>query len=142
MKYIDQPTVHQIVKDRSKADIDAVNNYIDGLHGVVISFELIRCGLSRPYGDSLDEYRIFAHQPNSLTTGAPNLRTFTREEIAALAKVVIGGWSDDAGGWGRHLVALVPEINPCGLQEFQNRTDGAPPRHCCWRITLRTPWCD
>lgn len=139
MKYVEQPRVAPAVREQSKREIDAVNAYMDGLKGVVISFEFIRGGQTRPYGDTIDEYLIFAHQPNSYTTNAPSARSFTRDEIAAIAKVVIGGWSDNPQFLERRLECLGPMPNPCGIREYSEPGDE---RHCCWRLILRTPWND
>lgn len=142
MTFINRPEVLPHLLERSKRDIDAVNEYMDKLKGTVISCEWIRSGQAGPYQDSVTEIRIFGHQPNSLTTNAPMVRTFTRADILILARLFLGDFKEKPEFLSTHLEYLEPEGNPCGLEQYTNNHPTLLPRHSCWRIRVRTPWND
>lgn len=141
MKYQYQEKARADIAEKSIRDIEAVNKYIDGLHGTIISIQRIRAGQARPYADSVDEALIFCHQPNVMTTNAPLLRVITRKDAEAIARIFVGSWSDNPQFLETRLESLTPEPNPCGLEECKGRT-GDEVRSSCWRVVLRSPYND
>ena len=140
MKYSHQPIVLPELAAESKRDIEAVNEYIDRLKGVVISVEHIRSGQQRAYGDSVYESLISCHIPNSLTTNAPNVRTITRAQAEQLARIFVRDWEDNPKFLEARLVSLTPEPNPWGLKEYS--TQLPEERSACWRVIVREPYND
>lgn len=144
MKYVHQPKVAPDVAEKSRRDVEAVNAWIDALRGTVIAVQLWRSGQTRPYADSVTEGLLHLHQPNALTTGAPLLRTVTREQAKALVELVAhqGVRLPEAGACGafdEHLECLEPHEDPCGLVAGPVV---AGERHHCWLFRIRAPYCD
>jgi hypothetical protein len=142
MKYQHQPKVNPAIAAQSIRDIEAVNAFVDDVRGTVVTIQRIRSGQSRPYADSVDEAIIFCHQPNSLTTNAPMVRSITRDEAKTLARIFVGKWTEPVThGLDTKLEVLEPLKNPCGLEEYENRA-GEEPRASTWRVVIRQPYND
>jgi hypothetical protein len=133
------PEVRPDLALQSKKDIDNVNKYMDGLYGTVISIETISAGQGSRYADSVYEARIFCHQPNVLTTGAPLLRCIDEATARQLAKAFVRWWPDIPEFLSSYLEYIKPETNPCGLAEYKLREDG---RSSCWHVKIVQPYCD
>lgn len=141
MKYAHQDVVKPEIAERSQKDIAAVNAYVDGLKGCVITIETIRHGQPRPYADSFYESRIFCHQPNVMTTNAPLLRTITRKQAELIARIFVSDWTDNPQFLDTRLEFLKAEPNPCGLEESKYKHD-TEERSSCWRVCVRQPYND
>ncbi len=142
MKYVHQEKVNPEIAARSKRDIEAVNQWIDNMHGTVIGIKRIRSGQARPYADSVDEAIIFCHQPNSLTTGAPLVRLLSKDDARALAQIFVGKWSDDPKFLETRLTTLEPVANPCGLEEHRGEYAEDRGLHAAWRVVITSPYTD
>lgn len=150
MKYVQRDEVLPALQEKSRRDIEAVNTYMDSLHGTVVSIQWIRSGQQRAYADSVYEALIFCHNPNVLTTNAPQLRTITEDDAKALARIFVRTWSDDPTAFLASTLDFVrPERNPCGLEEREIGTPLAgykgppqPLRSSCWRVQITAPYCD
>jgi hypothetical protein len=129
------------VLQKSKTDIDSVNNYMDSIKGTVVSIKTICSGQPRPYADSVYEAVIFCHQPNSLTTNAPNLRVIDSEQAKAIARIFVHHWDDTPANWASSRLSFIrPEPNPCGIEEHKSHTDRG--LHSCWRVQVISPFTD
>ena len=80
MKYIHRDEVKPELAARSKREIEALNSYLEDLHGIVVTIKRIRSGQPRPYADSVDEAVIFCFQPNMWTTNGPLVCSITRPQ--------------------------------------------------------------
>lgn len=141
MRYQHQDKVNRDIAAKSIADIEQVNSYLDNLKGTVVSIQRIRAGQQGAYQDTVYESIIFCHQPNCLTTNAPLLRSITRDEAKAIARVFVGRWKDDPVFLDARLETLEPLPNPCGLEEFKPR-EGQEERSSTWRVVIREPYND
>ena len=141
MKLFTPSNISPDVLSKSKKDIDSVNKYMDSLKGTVVSIQSISAGQPRPYADSIYEALIFCHQPNSLTTNAPNLRVIDIEQAKAIARIFVHHWDDTPANWASANLGFIrTEPNPCGMEEWKVHTDKG--LHSCWRVQVILPFTD
>lgn len=141
MKLFTPSNISPDVLSKSEADIDSVNKYMDSIKGTVVSIQTISAGQPRPYADSVYEAVIFCHQPNSLTTNAPNTRVINIEQAKAIARIFVHHWDDTPENWASSRLSFIrPEPNPCGLEEWQGHSDIG--LHSCWRVQVVSPFTD
>lgn len=140
MKYVQQAAVLPGIAEKSKRNIEDVNEYVDNLHGAVITIKRIRSGQPRPYADSVAEVVIFCFQPNVLTTNAPLIWTITRPIAEQLVRAFVGAWSESPKFLESRLNFLTPIRNPCGLDEPKS-SDGEE-RSSAWHVQITHPYCD
>ena len=140
MKYLHQEKVLPAVAEESKREIEAVNAYVDGLKGTVITIQTIRHGQPRPYADSYYEALIACHNPNVMTTNSPGFRTLTKEDALALARIFVHEYTEDGGqyGMGARLVSCTPQPSPFGVMKFKPQED----RAYAWRVLITQPYSD
>ena len=141
MKYIHQDKVLPEIADKSKHAIEALNAYMDDLHGTIITLKRIRSGQPRPCADRVDEAIIFCFQPNILTTNGPLVRSITRSVAEQLARTFVSNWSDEPKFLESRLDYLTPVLNPCGLAEYKMRP-GKELRASAWHVQITHPHCD
>lgn len=141
MKFIKQEKVLPEINAQSEREINAVNNYIDGLKGTVVSIQTIRSGQAGPYQDSFYEALIFCHQPNCNTTNAPLTRVIDIEQAKAIARIFVCNFDDVPKSWASPKLNFIrPEPNPCGLQE--HRVHSEKGLHSCWRVCITMEFTD
>ncbi len=136
MTYEHQPRVTADIAEKSKKEIDAINNWMNNLHGSVYTVKTIRYGQARPYADHVIEAIIYAYRPNVWTTNGPAPGWLTREDAIALARMTFGDFKMESG-WDRYLERLSPVDDPC-----QAPTNGPTGKYPSWRIILKTPSTD
>jgi hypothetical protein len=135
MKFINQPNVLPEINAQSEKDINAVNAYIDGLKGTVISVQSIRAGQAAPYQDTVYESLIFCHQPNVMTTNSPSIRIIDIEQAKAIARIFVCNFDDTPKDWASPKLQFIrPEANPCGLKELDAHKDQG--LYSCWRVRV------
>lgn len=138
MKFNPQPRVRPELLEKSEKDIGHVNAYVDGLKGTVVTIETIRTGQSAPYKDAIYESLIFCHQPNTLTTNAPIIRSINLDQAKAIAKIFVHSFEEPPADWASPTLEFIrPEPNPCGINEGER--DGF---HSCWRVRIRLAYTD
>lgn len=122
MQYQHRKEVLPKLQEKSKKEIDAVNRYIDSLQGTIVSIERIRSGQSRL------------------------VCTITREEAKVLIRMFVGSWEEKPlySKWAfeSRLELLEPAPNPCGLEEYKDRSKPDGDRASCWRVVIRHPYTD
>ncbi len=135
MKFMKQEQVLDSINEQSERDINAVNGYIDGIKGTVISVEVLRSGQAGPYQDSVYEALIFCHQPNCKTNNAPLPRVIDIEQAKSIARIFLHDFDDTPKDWASATLKFIrPEPNPCGLKEYKGYSENG--LHSCWRVCV------
>jgi hypothetical protein len=139
MRYSPQPRVNTELAEQHKREIEAINAYIEGLKGTIISIETIQYGQPAPYRDKTEHYRIFCHRPNAFTTNGPALSFITAEEAKAILRMFTGAFKEERGGWDRYLTYLLPVPNPVNMTESEAPH---PSRFSTWEAKFCTRFTD
>jgi len=146
MKYIDRPEVYPELREQSKKQIDICNQYVDDLHGTIVTIKTIQCGQTRPYADSVYESLIFCFQPNVYTTNGPCGRQIDEAAARMIARLFVRDWGEHETPYlGGYLSFIRPEKDPAELDEKVKRGylgDNDVVRSSCWRVRVIMPFCD
>jgi hypothetical protein len=146
MQYNHRPEVNETIAERSKANIEAVNKWFDEMRGTMIGVKVLSSGQPRPYADSVTDAIIYCVQPNVLTTNAPVSRVISRDVAKELARIFLCASattlkeSSEAGAYETRIDRLTPQPDACGLEEHAAHT--AKGLSSCWRVVIRSPYCD
>lgn len=140
MKYRDVKEVLPSIKEKSKKDIDAVNEYVDNLKGTLVCVEIIS-HTQRPYADTVIHGRISCYQPNLYTTNAPSVRVINEAEAKQIAKMFISSFTDtETPEWHQtRLSSIRPVVDPAGVDENLPKLYGDQMRSASWDVVIVRP---